>query len=178
MKKLAVLLAVASVLALGACDAATKDPTAQSDNVEASFKGSPKVPVDRNLYVLKGEVFGDVSSLTRQVDPGGGQIFGYGGYVSGSVNGARYAGKGYVRLKLVSIDPAAPFGTKAEDVVIIKTADTKAAALLPGDVVEFKCRAQYESVAPIQTNERFNKDTYASWEFDFCRLSTPDIGGK
>lgn len=176
MKKL--IAAVLAALALGACNlSAPKDPTAQSDNSEASFKGSPKIPVDRNLYVITGQVIGDPSSLTRQVDPGGGSVYGYGGYISGRIVGPEYAGKGFVRIKVSAMKPVAPFAG-VEDVVIIKTSDTKAAALIPGDVVQFKCRAQYESVAPIQVREHFERDAYATWEFDFCRLTSPDIGGK
>lgn len=176
MKKLVLLLV--AVLAFGACSFdKTTDPYAQSDNEDASFKNNPHIPVDRNLYVLSGEIVADVASVTRQVDAGGGQIYGYNGYVSGSVNGSRYAGKGYVRLHVQSLTPKANFAGVG-DVVILKTTDLKAAALLPGDVVTFKCRAQYESVAAIQTNERFERDAYATWEFDFCRMPTPDIGGK
>ena len=59
-----------------------------------------------------------------------------------------------------------------ENGVIFKFTDTKATALLPGDVVEFKCRRQYEAVAPVKDAERFDEDKFSTWEFDFCRLTT------
>jgi hypothetical protein len=175
------IVLIAAVLMFGACSDKTEAPSVQSDNEEASFKKvddkSPKVPVDTNLYVIRGKVLGDPSNLVRQTEPGRATLSGYNGFVSGSAFGPRQAGKGFVRLHVMSMQPDAPFAS-TNDVVLIKTSDTKAAALIPEDIVEFKCRAQYESVAPVQKNERFNKDKYGTWEFDFCRLTSPDIGGE
>lgn len=158
-------------------------PAVQSDNSEGSFAevhgSAPRAPEDRNLYAIFGKVVAAPSSLVRQTDPGHADIYGSNGFVSGTSFGPKYQGKGFVRLQILNIDPVVQYKfAKVNDVVLIKTSDTKAAALSVDDMVNFKCRAQYEAIAPIRQNENFDSDKYGTWEFDFCRLSGPTVGAK
>lgn len=177
--KIAPLAAVLSLVLMGAsdCDGGEEAPSADSDSSQ-SYKEGSKIPVDKEVYQITGEVVGPVNDLTRQVEPAKGETSGYiyGNYgsISGSFTGPIEAGKGFVRLLVQSSEPStdlAPTG----DVTIIKTSDTKVKALLPGDVVEFKCRRQYENIAAVVENQEFDPDDVAAWELDYCRLASPVI---
>ena len=178
------MLAVASVLLLAGCSASDNSaPQIQNDNADASYKDGVTVPTDDNVYTLKGTITGDVRSITRQTKPGGATInsptcFGtsgcYGGG-GGTVFGPTLQGKGYVRLLVSSVSPATDLASVG-NLSLLKTTDTKAAALLPGDVVVFKCRRQYEALAASRVNETVDsqkKNEIATWELDFCRMATP-----
>lgn len=171
-----------SLLALGIFGIATAEgcdegnPAADSDS-SYSYKGDTKVDVDETTYVITGEVVREVNSLTRQVSPAKGDVFGYGGYVSGSFTGPVEAGKGFVRLKVSVSNPAtadAPVG----EVAILKTTDTKVTALLAGDVVTFKCRRQYENIGAVKNDQEFKKAEVGTWELDYCRLGSGIIQVK
>jgi hypothetical protein len=185
MRRTVLAVLAVAVIAAGCSGSSSHDPSVQNDNADAdaSFRQvddhPPRVPVDTNIYVVRGQVIGEPDSLTRQTAPAQASVSGYfaggSGFVSGAAFGPRFAGKGFVRVRVASVTPKAPFFSVGET-VLVKTSDTKAAALLPADVVEFKCRAQYEAVAPIGHNERFAADRYGTWELDFCRLATPSLG--
>lgn len=167
------------LFAAESCDGETA-PEAESDSSQ-NYKAGSKVPVDDNVYLIKGEVIGPVNDVTRQVEPAQGEIsgFAYGGYASmnGSFTGPIEAGKGFVRLRVQTVSPSteqAPVG----DVTIIKTSDTKAKALLNGDIVQFKCRRQYEALAAVKDNEKFDAEKVETWELDYCRLASPVIEVK
>lgn len=178
MKKLFVLILL--VLVLVACErpadvSTPKAPPPESDS-GARFKAGARVPVDYEIYTISGVVTGDVSSLTRQTDAGGGQIrgsqFDSYGYVRGSWSGPEYSGKGFVRVHVTASDCLL---ARVGSVVILKTTDTKATALLVGDQVTFKCRVQYEAVAPLANNEVFEVERYETREIDYCRLERPVV---
>lgn len=158
---------VFAILAMSACA-----PVAQSDNNEASFgliKGE-KIPTDESVYVVTGKVIADVESLVRQTRPAYGSAYGggYGYYVGPTIDG-----KSFIRIVVAEINPRpTDINAYAESGIIFKFTDTKATALLPGDIIEFKCRRQYEAVAPVRSGEPFDVDDFETWEFDFCRLAT------
>lgn len=155
---------------LAGCGA--QNPGVSSDSGH-DYGGSPTQRVDLHYYVLAGTVAAEPSSLTRQTRPGGGSVSGYGGYVSGSFWGPLESGKGFVRVHVESSNaPLAPVG----QVVLLKTTDTKAVALLPGDKPTFKCRAQQEAVAAVQNGETYHEKAAETWELDDCRLVTPAVG--
>ena len=79
-----------------------------------------------------------------------------------------------LRLLVHSVEPATPLA-QPDRIVLIKTSDTKASALLTGDIVTFRCRAQYKAVAAVRENEDFYPSKVATWELDYCRLATPVI---
>lgn len=174
MKKLILLLALGM---LAACEAAPSAPKPESDNRSANFDSAERVPVDENIYVITGEVYGDPESMTRQVSPGGASLIGVNGFVSGSAFGPEVSGKGFVRVRVTQISPEPDFGGTSGDILILKTGDTKMAALVAGDTVTIKCRADYEAIAPVMDREKIT-DEHETWEFDFCRLATPDIGNE
>lgn len=171
---IALALGIFGIATAEGCDEG--NPPADSDS-SYSYKGDTKVDVDETTYSIKGEVVREVNSLTRQVAPAKGDLFGYGGYTSGSFTGPVEAGKGFVRLKVSVSQPATDLAPVGE-VAIIKTTDTKVTALMAGDVVVFKCRRQYENIGAVKNDQTFNKDEVATWELDYCRLSTPVIEVK
>lgn len=183
-RRLTALLALLLALFTAACGAS--DPAPDSDSEQSYNDG--KIPVDKAVYEVTGVVAADVSSLTRQVKPGGGRIdapvcagtsgcYGGGG---GTLFGPVEAGKGFVRLRVTAAKPAtnlAPVGAT----IILKVTDTKGTALSPDDVVTFHCRRQYEAIAAVQDDQDWDdrvRDAVATWELDFCRLLTPIIASS
>jgi hypothetical protein len=121
-------------------------------------------------------VVSEVGSLTRQTDAARGSISGSGtagfAYISGTYYGPEYGGKGFIRLHVFeSSSYLAPVG----EIVILKSTDTKGVALLPGDVVTFKCRHQYEALAAVRNAETFDEEKLETWEIDYCRFFDPII---
>lgn len=160
---------LAGVLTAGGCE--ESDPAPDSDSSYNYADGS-KIPVDEKVYTVSGEVTGQVNSATRQVEPAKGSLSAYNGYASGTFTGPIEAGKGFVRLKITGSDSnLAPMN----ELVILKTADTKVSALLSGDVVTFKCRAQYENIAAVKDGQKFEERQVATYELDYCRLETPTV---
>ncbi|MEZ4639803.1 MAG: hypothetical protein R2856_33400 [Caldilineaceae bacterium] len=143
-----------------------------------TYSASARIPVDDNVYTITGMVVGDIASLSQQTTPAQGDVLGLQGrgygYLGGSYFGAEFGGKGFVRLLVRSAQPSTPYAPP-EQIVVLKTTDTKAVVLLPGDVVTFKCRAQYEAVAAVRENEAFNESKLETWELDYCRMVTPVI---
>ena len=177
MKKTACKLAAILVIVVLLAGCSDISPAPESDSSQ-DFASGAKIPVDDNVYVITGEVVADVDSLTRQTEAARGSVSGYGSgygsYVSGSYFGPQFGGKGFVRLLVSDAHPPTGLAPRG-DIVIIKTSDTKASALLPGDVVTFKCRAQYEAVAAVRRRETFDADLVETWELDYCRLVSPVI---
>jgi len=163
-------LSIVILLLLTGC-LPTPGTTPESDS-GMYFDAEATIPVDNGVYVIVGTVAGDIESLVRQTEAAHGSISGYGGYVSGSYSGPTYEGKGFVRLLVSgSNSPLAVVGST----VLLKTTDTKTIMLLPGDIVRFKCRSQYEAVASIYGGEKFDVDQFETWELDYCRLIDPRI---
>lgn len=148
-------------------------PQPSSDSPQTFTAVGDGIPVDDGVYLISGTVVGDVESLVQQTTPARGSMAGsaYGAY--GSYFGPEFGGKGFVRLYVESSESKlAPKGS----IVILKVTDSKASVLLPGDSVEFKCRHQYEAVAAVRNAETFNAEKLETWEIDYCRLTTPQIG--
>lgn len=180
-KFLTVLIALATLLLVGACAEGTA-PQVDSDSSQ-SYKNdgkSSRVPIDDHVYEITGEVVGPVNSVTRQVKAAEGSTSGtlYGNYgsMSGSYFGEINKGKGYVRILVSSASPST-VSAQEGSVSILKVTDTKATALEEGDVVTFKCRRQYEAIAAVRDNQKFNaKDTrLETWELDYCRMESAVI---
>lgn len=159
------------VLALTGCGASA--PTVESDSNQ-KYSGNSTIPVDNAYYTITGTVAGDISTLTRQESPGYGSTYVSGGYGSGTYFGPVESGKGYVRILVKSASPETPDAPVGK-VVILKSTDTKATALTSGDEVTFKCRRQYEAVAPVSDQEQFDKDKAGTWEIDYCRMVGPFV---
>lgn len=150
----------------------TVNPTSESG---IPYVGGDGLPQDERLYIIKGKVVADVSSLTRQTAPAYGSTSGYNGYISGYYVGPSVNGKSFTRILVKSIDPSNTDWVAAGQIVIIKGTDTKMTALLPGDVVNFLCRRQAEAIAAIHPNEWYNAKTNTTWELDYCRMDSPVI---
>lgn len=176
------LAAIFAVIMMGADECSTEEsaPPPDSDS-QQKYKDGSKVPIDDKVYSITGEVIGPVNETTRQVEPGKGSVDGalYGNYgsLNGSFTGPIEAGKGFVRIRVQTSEPSTDLAPRG-DVTIIKTSDTKAKALLNGDIVTFKCRRQYEAIAAVKNNEKFNQDKVETWELDYCRLASPVIEVK
>ncbi|MCI0438548.1 MAG: hypothetical protein L0177_05395 [Chloroflexi bacterium] len=173
MGKKATLLALGMlILLLVACEF-NAPPRPESDSGQAYDAGGERRPVDDNVYTITGQVVADVQTMSRQTSPAEGSYNPY----TGSYFGAQFGGKGFVRLLVHSVEPSTPLA-QVDQIVLIKTSDTKASALLVGDIVTFRCRAQYEAVAAVRINEAFYAATIEkveTWELDYCRLATPII---
>jgi len=173
MKNLIFVLLVLSLFVV-ACQAPNqpKQAVGYVDN-----SGDPaKLDYDPVIYTIKGEVVGDINSVVRQSAPAQGSVSGYStgswGYVGGSFVGPQISGKNFVRLLVQSSDCSL---AKYGELVILKVEDTKATALLPGDIVTFRCRVEYEVLTAVLTNETFSKDKQVK-EIDWCRFAVPTIG--
>lgn len=169
-----IILALLLALLLSSCGTVERNVRPDSDSGLA-FEAGARIPQDRTIYEIQGVVYEDAESLVRQTAPAQATMYYQGAYGYGSYWGPQLGGKGLVRLAVIHTDP--PTGLALPGTaVILKTTDTKATNLRPGDIVTFKCRAQYEAVAATLKNENFDPDTYETWELDYCRLANPTIG--
>lgn len=171
----AAVVVTALVLGLIACSteapAAPKGPAPDSDSGLA-YEHSAKIPIDEEVYNITGQVVGDTSSITRQTDPAKGSLIGISDIMVGSFFGPIEAGKGFVRVRVIGVQPPTDLAPESR-VVILKVTDTKASALLPGDTAEFRCRRHFESIAAVRKDAKFDVNKVGTWELDFCRMATP-----
>lgn len=172
-------------LALTACGGGESAPKVESQQTGTSYAGNPSAPVDKNVYLVTGEVAGQVNSLTRQTKPATGSVdtptcygtsgcFGGGG---GTFMGPVEAGKGFVRVLIQDVTPNTDLATPGQ-LDILKVVDTKATALQAGDVVTFKCIRQFEAVTASVKNQKFDQDVDGTWELDYCRMATNEVHVK
>lgn len=151
---------------------ATPQPPRLESDSGYKYRGNKRVEADFNVYKISGMVVGDVNSLTRQTKAARGSSYEWDGYGSGSYFGPQFSGKGFIRILVNAAEPTTELASPGS-VVILKSTDTKATALLPGDIVTFKCRAQYEVVAAVANNEDFDEAKMGTWELDYCRMFSP-----
>ena len=163
------LLAILVLSVLTACMSENVQPAPVSDSAQQYSGG--QIPVDDNVYLIVGEVVGDIGSLTQTSAQS--TYKQYDTYATGSY-WMTQSGKGFVRVKVSSCSPPAD-EARPEDVVILKTTDSKVIALLPGDRVTLKCRRQYEALAAVRERETFSASKMQTWEIDYCRMVTPVI---
>lgn len=172
MKKIMCVFLLVVLLVVVSCEYDDR-PRPDSDSQQNYAAGS-HIPVDDSVYVISGVVAGDVDSLVRQTSPAHGGLVGTALGTAGSYFGPEFGGKGFVRLYVTSVVP--PTDTIApHNIAIVKTSDTKAVVLVPGDRVVFKCRRQYEAVAAMRNGEAFDDVKVGTWEIDYCRLASPVI---
>lgn len=171
MRRYMLILFLVLLFAVGCEGYVDRAPAPDSDS-EESFNGGA-IPVDDGVYTIVLEVANDIESLTRQTEAASGSAFMYGGYGSASYFGPEFGGKGFVRgVVRESNSHLAIVG----HMVVLKSSDTKAIMLRVGDVATFKCRHQYESVAAVRSFETFEAEKTETWEIDYCRLASPDLG--
>lgn len=144
----------------------------ESDNPSANYNALEvgEVPNDTTIYKFYGTVDLDAYSLVRQTAPAEGSLTAVGGVAVGSYEGASIEGKSFLRILVSSVSPTPPGNSTVGHVVIFKFTDTKALRLLIGDEVYFKCRRQYEAIAPLGYGEDLDVEAAAAFEFDYCRL--------
>ena len=171
----ALLIFVLFVAILASCTAGTVAPTSDSD---FSYAAGSSIPIDNNFYTVAGTVVADVADRTTGQEKGHitGSAIGAGNFTSmqGTYFPGDVQGKGFVRLSVELVNPSTELAPQG-NVVLLKTTDLKAVALLPGDYVIFVCRAQYEAVAATNNAEAFDADKAGTWELDYCRLKSPVI---
>lgn len=167
----ALLLIVMIAMILSGCQSDGPQPDSDSGFSFQVVDGG--IPVDDAIYNLVGVVVADIKSL--QTTQARGSLSAIGGYASGSYV-QWMEGKGFLRVDLTSVYPLPPFLETGKETVVLKTTDSKAIGLLPGDQVKLKCRVQYENVAATKAYEVIDVDSYGTWEFDYCRLVDPIIG--
>jgi hypothetical protein len=180
MQRLALALTgIITAVSLSACGGGeVADPEVESDSNQSYGKledGTyPKIPTDTKVYNITGEVVSQVNSVTRQTERATGEMYGSAYGMSGTFYGPMSEGKGFIRILVDKASPALD-EAKPGDVSILKMTDTKGTALLPGDVVDLKCHRQYEAVAAVQENQKFDVERDGTWELDYCRLASPVI---
>lgn len=154
----------------------------ESDSDQSYAPGS-FAPLDHNYYVIKGTVIGDVRSLVMGQAAGRVSVTTVGpvqpsGVAVSSTSGTYFPGgiegKGFIRLSVEDTTPDTALAPDGEN-VLVKTTDTKAIALLPGDYIVLICRAQFEAVAAIDNQEKYDEEKAGTWEIDYCRLRSPVI---
>lgn len=158
-------------IVLVSCTAGIVAPTSDSD---FSYAAGSSIPIDNNFYTVAGTVVADVADRTTGQEKGHitGSAIGAGNFTS--MQGTYFPGDVFVRLSVELVNPSTELAPQG-NVVLLKTTDLKAVALLPGDYVTFVCRAQYEAVAATNNAEAFDADKAGTWELDYCRLNSPVI---
>ncbi len=176
-----ILALLCLLMVLFGCMPTDQPPQPDSDSPQDYAQVVGGIPVDTNVYTIKGKVVGAVESLVRQTQAAGGSVSGSSfdgyGFASGSFWGAEFGGKGFIRLRVIESNTNEANGedlAPLESIIIIKTTDTKMRALLAGDIVEVLCRRQYEAIAPVLERETFDASK-GMWELDYCRMTSPRI---
>lgn len=143
-------------------------PAGKAVESDSGFKysGNPSLPVDEAIYTVTGVVIGDVRSVTETVWEKYWNSDGSRGVIYNT------DGKGFVRLWVEKSDWP---GVSPEQALILKTTDSKAQALQPGDRVTFLCRQQAEALAAVWQGQTYNPSD-VTIELDFCRMASPVIG--
>lgn len=179
--RIKILALLCLIVVLCSCAPTDTPPQPDSDSSQSYATVAEGIPVDTNVYTIKGKVVGAVESLVRQTQAAGGSVSGSSfdgyGFASGSFWGAEFGGKGFVRLRVIESNTNEAEGedlAPLESIIIIKTTDAKMRALLAGDVVEVKCRRQYEAIAAVLERETFDP-AKGMWELDSCRMTSPRI---
>lgn len=186
------------VVALGACGAPPNSATSvgslpRSDG-NGNWDASQTLEQDPTVFRVTGVVQAAPASIVQQNGVNGSFYRG-----SGYIAGGGTEGKGFVRLLVTGViakrqppisatevitatlTPPAPVEVAQElvapgDLVILKTEDTKASALVDGDAVTFICRVQREVVSPVLTNETgVAEKGLIVQELDYCRLDGPVV---
>lgn len=179
MRRGAALFAIIAGLLFVACaDTEPQAPRPDSDSAQTYDGG--RIPVDNNIYEVVGVVQSPMESLVRQTRAASGSASGVmisgTGTMSGSYHGPEFDGKGFIRIALESITPTPQqFEVPAGATIIVKSSDTKAILVGAGDRVYLRCRVQYEAVAAVLEREKFDANTVATWELDYCRLASPVV---
>jgi len=162
-----VLLSWLSLLLLSACQRAPAPESSSGLN----YAWRTTIPVDTNVYTIRGKVDNDVESLLRQTQVAQAQTYSAEGVSYGNFSGPEISGKGMVRLVVAASDSElAP----VDSTVILKLDDTKGVMLQPGDSVTLKCRAQFEAIAAVVNRQSFD-EAAGTWELDYCRLASPVV---
>lgn len=176
-----VLLLVFAAILIGlltSCAEPTDALPAPESDSKQQYKDGSKLPVDTNVYLMRVQIVGELTSLTKTESVMSGSLYGssYNNYgsVSGSISAqTTTTGKGFVRALIMSIEPDTEYG-RVGGVVILKTTDTKLTKLEVGDQPLIMCRLQAEALAAVLENQTFDA-SFITWEFDFCRQAVPEI---
>lgn len=164
-------------------------PAPVAPGADGNYQGGYALPAVTTVYSLTIEVLAAPGSIQNYAFQGESHAVSYDGYgsASGYIAGGT-SGKGFVRAKVLAItwhDPYVDKGVTArseswtplaakDDIVLLKTTDTKASALGAGDVVTVLCREQYEWVDAVAGNEIPTTQTVTR-EFDYCRMTGPQF---
>lgn len=151
-----------------------------------NYAANYALPAVTTIYTMTAVILAAPGSVSQyQVQ---GQSYTYDGHGSGYISGST-TGKGLLRVRIMDLDwydPYAKVYPRAEgwsplahdgDTVLLKTEDTKAAALAEGDEVIFLCREDQEFVAAAAVNEIPTTQSVTR-EFDNCRMFEPQFRSK
>jgi len=142
----------------------------ESDN-DFSWSMLAQVEVYTQAYTVSITVAEEmVSNKTLQ---GEGSVFGYGGYVSGSMR-IWQEGKGLLPVRVNSISPliSLPGMDLTGKTIILKTSDLKAMGLPNGATTTLVCNLDTEVLSPVTSSQTLTTDRL-TYELDACRMLTP-----
>jgi len=128
--------------------------------------------VDTELYLFTIQVGRGTESVTYQAEPGYGSGTMYGNYASMSYRSEVINGKGVIVGTILRTDH--PDVAAVGNTLLFKFSDLKAVILQPGDIVEVKCRRDFEALSPVLDKQDW-QPTSVTWELDLCRLSNPTL---
>lgn len=142
----------------------------ESDN-DFSWSAQVEVEVFTQAYTVNITVAENVVSNTTI--QGSGNIFGYGGFVSGNMR-IWQEGKGLLPVRVNSIAPEInlPGMDLSGKTIVIKTSDLKAMGLPNGATTTIICNLDTEVLSPVTNGQKLTTDRL-TYELDACRMTTP-----
>jgi hypothetical protein len=153
---------------------------------EGSFSfASGTMPVDRNFYVISGEITGAPTGIIRQEQAQKGTFMGLGDLMYGTLAGDKTGGKVIIRFQLTDYRGDPGVSDAAKDLFeyaashpgteyFAKFVDTKANMVMPGDRFEAVCRLQAEAVGAVSDSDSL-RPIGITYELDLCKLRTARV---
>ena len=143
------------------------------------------MPVDKNFYVITGEITGAPTGIIRQEHAQKGTFIGLGDLMYGTLAGDKTGGKVIIRFKLTNYSGEPGISAAAKELFeyaashpgtefFAKFVDTKANMVMPGDRFEAVCRLQAEAVGAVSDSDAL-RSIGITYELDLCKLRTARV---
>ncbi|GAK58404.1 hypothetical protein U27_05378 [Candidatus Vecturithrix granuli] len=146
---------------------------------------SGTMPVDKNFYVISGEITGAPTGIIRQERAQKGTFLALGDLMYGTLAGDKTGGKVILRFKLTNYSGDPGISAAAKELFdyavshpgtefFAKFVDTKANMVMPGDRFEAVCRLQAEAVGAVSDSDAL-RPVGITYELDLCKLRTARV---
>lgn len=143
------------------------------------------MPVDKNFYVISGEITGAPTGIIRQERAQKGTFLALGDLMYGTLAGDKTGGKVILRFKLTNYSGDPGVSAAAKELFeyaashpgtefFAKFVDTKANMVMPGDKFEAVCRLQAEAVGAVSDSDSL-RPVGITYELDLCKLRTARV---